>query len=92
LENREKLVKDEYNILVNEHEKLIKIIKNLEKQKNDVGYISEIESLIEEIYNVNDFSTAKINNNAKTLKNKEVNIVKDVLDDLKVFLESITIY
>jgi len=92
LKNREKLVKDEYNILVTEHEKLIKIIKNLEKQKNDVGYISEIESLIEDIYKVNDFSIARINNNAKTLKNKEVNIVKDVLDDLRVFLESITIY
>ncbi len=58
-------------------------MKHLDKQSNDVGIISDIEKLIEEIYRVGDFSMLK-GQNEKNLKDKEVNIVKNVLDNLRV--------
>jgi hypothetical protein len=66
-----------------ENEKLLKSIKHLERQKNDVGTIGSTESLIEEVYKVMDFSSQK-GNNLKNNKNKEVNIVKDVIETLRV--------
>ena len=44
----------------------------------------DIESLIEEINKINEFSVLKNSNTNKNNKNKEINIVKDVLDDLRV--------
>jgi len=62
-------------------------MNNLKRQTNDEGYVNGIETLIEDIFKVGFGQGTTMQTlilNKTDNKNKENNIVKDMLDSLRV--------